>query len=224
METVHMGFKKKFIHTDFWNNISVIFMFSFILIVLFEAATAVVVLSVANFSAIFTKQDFIMPEYLLLAVMMLTVLIVILYFSRKFFRYELLKYNMPNGYNFVINPNGIELFVQGEESVFIDINEIDTINLSIYSSYLKYFLGFRSAYYVQSNLRKPIITIEVILKDDIDLTKFKRKGRYYRFFNFRVNKKTNQATVYLYEIMYDNQYKHEMVAFHKYFGGLIKTS
>lgn len=227
METRNMGFKKTFAYIDFWNNLTMTIYLFFILACLFQAIPTVIASLFVNATRIFTKQDFSMTNEVFQSIIILIIFLPILYFSRKFFYYALVKCNMQDGYNFAINQNGIELFVKEEESVFIDINEIDCINLSMYSAYLKNLVGFRAPGFnnndVQSNLGKTIITIEVILKNNIDLSKFERNARYYRFFNYKVNKKTNQTKFYLYEIMYDNQYKQDMVVFYEYFGNLIKN-
>lgn len=234
MENVKMGFKKKFVLVDFWNYFIMMLILLFILGGVFQVVIFFIVVVATSVIDISTKQDVVMLDQLFhVLIMLIGVIIVsicpllILFVFRKFFYYEIAKHNMQNGYNFVINPNGIELLVQKEESVIIDINGIASINLSTYSAPFKSLIPSRSINYLrndfQSNLAKTVIIIEVILKNDVDLTKFKRKGLYYKLFNFRKNKKTNQTKFYLYEIMYDAIYEKDMVVFHQYFGNLIQT-
>lgn len=227
METRHMGLKKNFWYLDvtcyYELVLFLLFIISYTIIEIKSFIGALIINPISN--AILNTTYFLMPSTIELIVTV--IFIVILIFFRKSYYYDTVKYNMQKGYNLIINPNSIELLVKNEDSVVIDIDEIHSINISFYSSpfenFYKLICSMSAFYKLDSNFAKSVIIIEVILKDEIDLNKFERKGLYYRLFNYRVNKKTNQAKLYLYEITYEKLYEQDMVVFYEYFGNLTQT-
>lgn len=218
MEKNLMGYKKKFLVTDFLFYIVTMIIPIMILcgtIQTFAYIIAGVLFYGDNLQNIvlLVSQVWYLPIYLF-----------ILFLLRKFYYYEIVKKHMKEKYNFSVNSQGIEILFKNE-NVQISTNYIEKIHIYRYSSPFKNLYKLFCKMYMMgnmdSNFCKDITIIKVMLKDDVDLNEFERKGIYYNLFNYHKNKKTNQVSFYFYEIMYDKVSEDDICAFKEKFYDLF---